>query len=118
MIRVGFQLGHKYLITCVMFVSLFYILEILVLTFFEFSYILRALFMLFFSNFLKKSLGNKTDKNSKKIQEFPTYRTIFKGICWVIRNYKYIQSKRRETNSRRVLTTQKLIEMGLISYSD
>ena len=91
---------------------------VLVLTFFEFSYILRALFMLIFSNVLKKSLGNRIGKNSKKIQEFPTYRTIFKGICWVIRNYKYIQSKRRETNSRRVLTTQKLIEMGLISYSD
>ena len=47
--------------------------------------------------------------------QLASFKIIIKGLVWILRNYRYINNKRKQVNSRRVRTTSQLIEMGLIT---
>ncbi len=87
---------------------------ILNMTNFELDYMIKSLFLLLFDILTKKISGKKEINNLETYYPLPSYKSFFQGLIWVIKNYKYIREKRKLVNSRRVLGTRKLKEMGLI----
>lgn len=51
----------------------------------------------------------------KKIAEKPNFKIILKSLIWIVRNTPYLWKKHREINSSRVLSTQTLKKMDVIS---
>ena len=50
-----------------------------------------------------------------KIANKPNFKIIFKSIIWILKNPIYLINKYKKINSNRKLSTQKLIEMNLIT---
>ena len=53
-------------------------------------------------------------KYEEKIAKKPNFVTILKSLFWVMTNSKYLIQKHHEINSKRVLETKKLEELGVI----
>ena len=53
-------------------------------------------------------------KYEKKIAAKPSIRIIIKSLFWVLTNSRYLMKKHHEINSKRVLKTKKLEELGII----
>jgi len=81
---------------------------------FEFSYAFRSVIIMSMIIFLRKIFKIKVFENAEKLSSFPSYKSFLQGLFWVIKNYKYVREKRNLVNSRRVVNTKKLMEMGLI----
>ena len=45
----------------------------------------------------------------------PSFKVIFQSICWIIKNSSYLYKKQNRVNSSRVLSTNDLEKMGIIS---
>jgi len=87
---------------------------ILRLTNFEFFYAFKSIIILFFVTFSRKFFGVSIIKDPETSPPLPSYKLISKGVLWIFKNRKYVFSKYRKVNSKRILSTKKLIEMGLI----
>ena len=51
----------------------------------------------------------------EEIFPFPSIKTLFRGIFWVMKNVNYVLAKRRKVNSRRVRSSKELKNLGLIT---
>jgi len=87
---------------------------ILRLTNFELSFALKSSIILFFVIFLKRFFKINVIQNSEKSVSIPPISTVASALVWVIKNLKYVLKKRKSINSKRIISTKKLIEMGLI----
>jgi len=64
--------------------------------------------------FLKNKLLGSRPKSGKFI-DFPSVTITLKALCWIVKNLSYIKEKRRWIKSKRVLSTNEAIKMGLIT---
>ena len=53
-------------------------------------------------------------KYEEKIAQKPNFIIILKSLFWIMTNSKYLMKKHHEINSKRVLETKKLEELGVI----
>ena len=88
---------------------------ILRLTNFELSFAIKSLVTIFFVILLRKSFGIQVIKDPEQTKSIPSIKTMLRSIGWVLKNFGYVLSKRREVNSKRVLSTQDLISRNLIT---
>lgn len=51
----------------------------------------------------------------QNIAQKPPFKVIFKSICWIIKNSSYLYKKQNHVNSSRILSTNDLEKMGIIS---
>jgi len=95
------------------------------ITNFEFTRSLSSLFLFFvlygirvFRIKLDYKTKGKTQITStqyeKKIAEYPRFRIALKSVFWILKNFKYLQQKRKMVNSTRVLSTKDLEDRKLI----
>ena len=87
---------------------------ILRLTNFEISFALKSLIILFVVIFLRRFFKSKVIKDPQKYPPLPSVSIMVSALIWVIKNSKYVLKKRKLINSQRLISTKKLIEMGLI----
>jgi len=80
-------------------------------TFFAINSIIKFSFVIF----LRKSFGLAIVPVHESDLPLPPFKTILKGIGWVLKNMNYVKAKRKKVNSRRVRTTKNLLEQGLIT---
>lgn len=57
----------------------------------------------------------KSKSNNLKNMQSPTITYILSGFVWILKNIKYIQITRKTINSKRIVSTNQLIDMKLIS---
>jgi len=81
---------------------------------FETSFAFRSIVKLFFVSFMRRFFGISVIEDPEPAPPLPSIRITLRGVLWVLKNTKYIYSKRRKINSRRVLSTKDLVEEGLI----
>jgi len=95
------------------------------ITNFEFTRSLSSLFLFFvlygiraFRIMFDYKTKGKTKITStqyeKKIAENPQFGTALRSVFWVLKNFKYLQQKRKMVNSTRVLSTKDLEDRKLI----
>ena len=82
---------------------------------FEFFFALKSILTISFVIFARKLFGVTVIKDPEKSHPLPSFKVILKGMFWVLRNLRYVCEKRKLVNKRRERSTQKLIEMGLIT---
>ena len=87
---------------------------ILSLTNFETNYSIKCLFSLLGLLFQKKISIKDNLKTSKRKLSIPSFKILFRGILWIIKNSGYVRNKRNKINSKRVISTKELIRKGLI----
>ena len=87
---------------------------ILNMTNFELYYVVKSFFLLFFDILSKKLFGKKEIQNFETSFPIPSFKLIFQGLFWIIKNSSYVIKKRKFVNSKRVLSTKELKKMGLI----
>lgn len=81
---------------------------------FEFWNFIRSLFLLL------RTILVKRDFNQNELLDYqvsfnpPSFMTTMKALSWIIKHLKYVLKKRKRVNSRRRISTKKLIRMGLI----
>jgi len=63
----------------------------------------------------KKSVVPKHNKENSF--QLPSFSIAFRGLLWVLGNLKYVLDKRKKVNSKRELSTQDLMKLGLIKQS-
>ncbi len=85
------------------------------LTNFEISFAIRSIVTLFFVIVLRKLFGVSIIKDPEQSPPLPSFKVIFRGLFWIIRNSKYIINKRKIIDSKRVRSTKELIRIGLIT---
>ena len=85
------------------------------LVYFESLRAISSICKLFFVILMKKSFTVKVIPDPEISPPLPSYSVIFKAVGWILKNSRYILKKRREVNSKKVKTTDELIEMGLIT---
>lgn len=85
------------------------------LTNFENSFALRGIVTLFFVIVMRKFFGVSIIKDPEQNHPIPSFKIIFRGLLWVMRNSTYIAHKRKIIDSKRVRSTKELIKMGLIT---
>jgi len=85
------------------------------LTNFEWSLSIKSIFKLFFVSFMRKTFGIKVISDPEEGPPLPSSGVTFRGISWVLKNLDYIFEKRKLVNKRRMVSTKKLIEKGLIT---
>lgn len=88
---------------------------IIQLTNFEASFALKSIVTMFFVVLFQKIFGISIIKDLEQSLPLPTSKTIVQGIIWILKHFKYIQTKRKEVNSRRVRTTHDLINLELVT---
>jgi len=88
---------------------------ILRLTNFELYPSIKSLIVLFFVSIIRKTLGIKVIDDPEEGPSLPPFRTIFSASFWVLKNIRYILEKRKEIKSKRVLSTNELKKLGLIT---
>ena len=74
-----------------------------------------SLTMFFFLNFIRKFFGKSLVKDVEVMEIMPTFKTIFQSLFWLAKNHKYLRNKKKSVNNNRVLSTDELLEMGLIT---
>jgi len=82
---------------------------------FEFFNALKSILVLFTVFIFRKLFGVNIIKNPEPLPPLPSYKIIFEGSTWVLKNFKYVLSKRKKINLQRKRSTKELIEMGLIT---
>jgi len=82
---------------------------------FEWNLALKSIVKLFFVSFMRKTFGVKVISDPEEGPSLPSYGVTFSGVSWVLKNWGYVLEKRKLVNKRRKLSTQKLIEKGLIT---
>lgn len=85
------------------------------LTNFEISFAIRSIITLFFVSTMRKLFCVSIIKDPEQGPPLPSFKIIFHGLLWVIRNSAYVKHKRKIINSKRVRSTKELIKMGLIT---
>ena len=87
---------------------------ILCLANFEFLNSIKSLLLLTKLVFQKKIFG-KNSKISDSSLQIPSIGLTFKVIFWVLKNVNYINQKRANVSSKRILSTKELIQTGLLT---
>jgi len=64
---------------------------------------------------LRKSFGISIVKDHEEFFPLPSFKIIFSGTMWVVKNIRYVLAKRKNVNSRRKLTSKDLMNLGLIT---
>lgn len=85
------------------------------LTNFEISFAIKSIVTLFFVSTMRKSFGISVIKDPEQSHPLPSFKVIFRGLLWIMRNFTYVTHKRKIINSKRVRSTKELIKMGLIT---
>jgi len=80
---------------------------------FEFPYSVKSTLAIFFISIMRK-LGFSFIKDPEQRYPIPSFKIIFKGIFWVLKNSRYIYVKRKQVNSIRKKSTKELIGLKLI----
>ena len=88
---------------------------ILRLTNFEINYIIKSMTILFSVIVIKKLFGVSLVKDTEEIPPLPSFGIIIKGFLWVLKNSKYIFTKRKKLNAERVISTNDLLKKGLVT---
>ena len=87
----------------------------LVLCFTNFEAPLNKIIKLFYVSLMKKSFGISVGTDYELARPLPSFGTVFRGLMWVLKNFKYVSVKRKKVNSRRARTTEELVQRGLIT---
>jgi len=82
---------------------------------FETSLAISSTFKSFFIVFMRKFFGVSVVSDPEESPPLPSTSTIFKSAWWVIKNLKYVSTKRKKVNSRRIRTTKDLLSKNLIT---
>lgn len=82
---------------------------------FEWPLAIKSIIKLFFVSFMRKTFGVKVISDPEEGFPLPSYGVTFRGVSWVLKNLGYVLEKRKLVNKRRKLSTQELIEKGLIT---
>jgi GT2 family glycosyltransferase len=82
---------------------------------FETFFAIRSITVLYFVSFMRKFFGISVISDPEQSPPLPSVKMIFRGIFWIMRNHKYLIAKRKVVNSRRIRSTQDLMELGLIT---
>jgi len=85
------------------------------LTNFETYHVFTSITSLFLFGFIKRIFGLTINKNYNSSNTLPSFLIISKGILWTIKNMKYILTKRKKINSKRVNSTSNLRKIGIIT---
>jgi GT2 family glycosyltransferase len=88
---------------------------ILRLTDFEIAFAIKSMTVLFFVSIMRKLFGISVIKDPEQSPALPSFKIIFCGLIWLVKNLDYVISKRRMIKSRRVRSTRELVKMGLIT---
>ena len=89
-------------------------LIIIRITNFEMRHAFVSIFKLFFILMIEKFFKTQIIKDSEKISSLPSWNQTFHGIVWILKNIKYVKTKRNIVNKKRVRTTYDLLKIGLI----
>ena len=87
----------------------------LVLCLANFEAPLSKIIKLFYASLMKKSFGISVGTDYELARPLPSFGTVFRGLMWVLKNFKYVSAKRKKVNSRRARTTEELVQRGLIT---
>jgi len=87
----------------------------LVLCLANFEAPLSKIIKLFYASLMKKSFGISVGTDYELARPLPSFGTVFRGLMWVLKNFKYVSVKRKKVNSRRARTTEELVQRGLIT---
>ena len=87
----------------------------LVLCLANFEAPLGKIIKLFYASLMKKSFGISVGTDYELARPLPSFGTVFRGLMWVLKNFKYVSVKRKKVNSRRSRTTEELVQRGLIT---
>jgi len=82
---------------------------------FDGKYMLTSILMFFLMNFIKKVFKISIVKEVVSLDYNPSFSTILRSLRWIFQNRNYIQEKKKRVSSKRKLSTNKLIEMNLIT---
>jgi len=88
---------------------------VLRLTNFETSLATSSIFKSFFIVLIKKLFRISLVPEQEQIFPLPSFGTLFHGVFWVFKNFRYVSAKRKVVKSRRVRSTKELMEMGLVT---
>ncbi len=87
----------------------------LVLCFTNFEAPLNKIIKLFYVSLVKKSFGIPAVSKYDLARPMPSFGTVIRGLMWVLKNIKYVSVKRKTVNSKRIRTTEELVQKGLIT---
>lgn len=82
---------------------------------FEISYAITSIALLFFVSLMRKFFGISIIKDPEQNTPLPSFKIILHGMLWILKNSKYVITKRRQVNSRRVRSTDDLIKKGVVT---
>lgn len=88
---------------------------VLRLTNFEPSFAFKSIVILFFVNIMRKIFGTSIIKAPEQRLPLPSFKIILQGMFWVVKNSKYVSTKRKQVNLDKVVTNNDLIKKGLIT---
>ncbi len=88
---------------------------ILRLTNFELYHSIKSLIVLSFVIVVRKTLNIKVIDDPEEGPPLPPFRTILSASFWVLKNIGYILEKRKEIKLKRILSTNELQKLGLIT---
>lgn len=88
---------------------------ILRLTNFDIAFAVKGITVLFFVIIMRKLFGISVIKDPEKSLLLPSFGTISRSMIWVLKNFRYVLTKRRIIKSRRVMSTKDLVKLGLIT---
>jgi GT2 family glycosyltransferase len=88
---------------------------ILRLTNFEINYVIKSMTILFYVIVTKKLFGVSLIKDPEEISPLPSFGIMIKGLLWILKNSKYIFTKRKKVNAERIISTNDLLKKGLVT---
>lgn len=88
---------------------------VLRLTNFETSFATSSIVKSFFVVMVRKLFGVSVVQDPEESLPLPSFGTLVRSVGWVLKNLKYISSKRKKVNSRRVRSTKDLLKKELIT---
>jgi len=88
---------------------------VLRLTNFETSFALSSIMKSFFIVLARKLFKVDVVPDPEESLPLPSFGILLHGVGWVFKNISYVTSKRKEVNSRRVVSTNDLLKKQLIT---
>jgi len=88
---------------------------VLRLTNFETSFATSSIVKSFFVVLVRKLFGVSVVQDPEESLPLPSFGTLVRSVGWVLKNLKYVSSKRKKVNSRRVMSTKDLLKKELIT---
>jgi len=82
---------------------------------FEWKFALKSIFVLFLVTFMRRVFRISVISDPEEAPPLPPTKIIFRAVLWVMKNWKYVLTRKRKINSIRVRSTKDLIELGLIT---